>query len=81
MQQEEEQRKQKKSRPGLSPAPAEGEARLDSISTGMSLLVGTGFWTRILSPVFGAGLSQITRFWTNRIPAAVPDLKGKVNEE
>jgi len=36
------------------------------------LVVGTGFWTSILSPVFGAGLSQITRFWTNRIPAAVP---------
>jgi len=36
------------------------------------LVVGTGFWTSILSPVFGAGLSQITRFWTNLIPAAVP---------
>jgi len=34
-------------------------------------VVGTGFWTSILSPVFGAGLSQITRFWTNRIPAVL----------
>jgi len=28
------------------------------------VVVGTGFWTSILSPVFWAGLSQITSFWT-----------------
>ena len=44
------------------------------------LVVGTGFWTSILSPVFWAGLSQITRFWTNRIPAAVPVIKSRVND-
>ena len=27
-----------------------------------------------------AGLSQITRFWTYRIPAAVPVLKDSVND-
>jgi len=43
-------------------------------------VVGTGFWTSILSPVFGAGLSQITRFWTYRIPAVVPVLKGRAND-
>jgi uncharacterized membrane protein len=45
-----------------------------------SVVVGTGFWTGILSPVFWAGLSQITRFWTYRIPAAVPVLKSGVND-
>jgi len=44
------------------------------------LVVGTGFWTSILPPVFWAGLSQITRFWTNRIPAAVPVLKSRLND-
>ena len=44
------------------------------------LMVGTGFWTSILSPVFWAGLSQITRFWTNRIPAAVTVIKSRVND-
>jgi len=44
------------------------------------VVVGTGFWTSILSPVFWAGLSQITRFWTYRIPAAVPVFKGRVND-
>jgi len=43
-----------------------------SLERSSGVVVGTGFWTSILSPVFGAGLSQITRFWTNRIPAAVP---------
>jgi len=43
------------------------------------LVVGTGFWTNILSPVFRAGLSQNTRFWTNQIPAAVQVLKSRVN--
>ena len=45
-----------------------------------SVVVGTGFWTGILSPFFWAGLSQITRFWTYRIPAAVPVLKGRVKK-
>jgi len=44
------------------------------------LVVGTGFWTSILSPVFWAGLSQITGFWTNRILAAVPVLKSRLND-
>ena len=44
------------------------------------LVVGTGFWTCILSPVFWAGLSQINRFWTNRIPAAVQDIESRVND-
>jgi len=44
------------------------------------VVVGTGFWTCILSPVFWAGLSQITRFWTNRIPAALPVIKSRVND-
>jgi len=39
------------------------------------LVVGTGFWTSILSPVFWAGLSQITLFCTYRIPAAIPVFK------
>jgi len=47
---------------------------------GQIIVVGTGFWTFILSPVFWAGLSQITRFWTNRIPAAVPVIKSRVND-
>jgi len=44
------------------------------------LVVGTGFWTSILSPVFWAGLSQITRFWTYWKPTAVPVFKGRVND-
>jgi len=28
---------------------------------------------------FLAGLSQITRFWTNRLPAALPVIKSRVN--
>jgi len=44
-------------------------------------LSGTGFWTSILSPVFWAGLSQITGFWPYLIPAAVPVLKGRVNNK
>jgi len=46
----------------------------------LRIVVGTGFWTSILSPVFWAGLSQITRFWTNQIPAAVPVIKSRVND-
>ena len=34
----------------------------------------------ILSPILWAGLSQITMFSTHRIPAAVPVLKGRVND-
>ena len=46
------------------------------------LVVRTGFWTSImiLSPVFGAGLSQIRRFLTHRTSAAILVLKGTVNE-
>ena len=44
------------------------------------VVVGTGFWTSILSLGFWAGLSQITRFWTNRILAAVPVLKSRLND-
>ena len=40
----------------------------------------TGFWTSILSLVFWAGLSQITRFWTYRISAVVPGFQGRVND-
>ena len=29
---------------------------------------------------FWAGLFQITRFWTNRIPAALPVIKSRVND-
>ena len=44
------------------------------------LRVRTGFCTSILSPVFWAGLSQITRFWTYRISAVVPGFQGRVND-
>jgi len=39
------------------------------------LVLGTGFWTSILSLVFWIDLSQITRFWTYQMPAAVLVLK------
>jgi len=52
----------------------------DGVDNAFSVVVGTGFWTSILSPVFWAGLSQITRFWTYQIPAAVPVLKGRVHD-
>ena len=44
-----------------------------------SKVVLNGFWTNSLSDVFWAGLSQITRFWTNLIPAAVPVLTSILN--
>jgi len=45
-----------------------------------TLVVRTGFCTCILAPVFGAGLSQITWFWTYRISAAIPGFQGRVND-
>ena len=57
------------------------DERIDKVGKRAKIVVvGTGFWTSILSPVFWAGLSQITRFWTNRIPAAVPVIKSRVND-
>jgi len=49
------------------------------IETMLFVVVGTDLWTGILSPVFGAGLSQITRFLTYLIPVVVLVLKGTVN--
>ena len=46
-----------------------------------NLVIGTGFWTSILSPFFWAGLSQMTRVWTYRILATVLVLKGRVNDQ
>ena len=36
-------------------------------------MVGTGFWPSILSPVFWAGLSQITRVWTLELQSVMGD--------